>query len=87
MGIIDFLVIGLLIGQFTPQGQRFLATDAGSAAFVGIAALAVFSMLPGALLGHPMSIALIGVWGYYAYTRFDSALRWARSAARRITRR
>lgn len=87
MDLTTFLVLMLIVAQFHPKGQEFLATDAGSAAFVGIAALAILSALPGAMLGHPFSVAVVLLWSYFSYPRLHSAKRYASTVARRIRRK
>lgn len=84
--MITILVILLIVAQLTPQGQAFLATPKGAAALVGVSALAILSMLPGALAGSALNVLLIGVWGYTAYQRLPMAKRFAQEQLRRLKR-
>lgn len=84
--LLNIAIIAFVIAQFTPAGQAFLATGLGSAVAVGIAALAILSMLPGLMAGSLVSLVFIGLWGWVAYPRLPLAITYVKGQARKILR-
>ena len=84
MNFMTILILGFIVANFTPRGQAFLATDAGAAVSVGVAALACLSMLPQLLMGNIISLALVGIWVYFTYPRLGSAQRYLSTIKRKF---
>lgn len=81
------LIIALIVAQFTPKGQAFLATDKGAAAVVGVSALAILGLIPSIVFGHSViSLAFAGIWGYMGYQRLSGARAFASRQMKRLSR-
>lgn len=77
-------VVLFIVAQFTARGQAFLSTPMGALATVVLAAVAILSMLPGLLMGNPLSLILVGLWCYIAYPRLDAAKLGVKELVRKL---
>lgn len=84
--LVTLAVVAFVVAQFTPKGQAFLASGPGAATAVGVAALAILSMLPGSLAGDPGSVLFSAIWGYVAWQRAGVAGAYAKGQLARAKR-